>query len=320
MNMFINNNWFMPDKVRTGKKIRSIRESCANNTIEKFAASIMVDDKTVYSWESGKSMPSIENMESIILEYPDLDLTFEDLLLPEEDINNVSNYSNELFDNMDNIFNEKVDLSGPYNKDNELYKLSLKRKYYEFFELYIQAYLFSYETPINNLFFLNRSFGIDCLIDFNDFEIFLLNLDKKYGFTYKTRLNINLKNEILFEFYKTIFFNPKHINERNYVINMASNFIDNIHYFNDIECQKAYIDIFPPLVKEFIYNSIIFVNDKKIDGIIKYFESDLDCNRYNLNNLDLKNKDYKAIFSTISKYILSLSYDEYLIERGNNNE
>ena len=83
MNMFINNNWFMPDKVRTGKKIRSIRESCANNTIEKFAASIMVDDKTVYSWESGKSMPSIENMESIILEYPDLDLTFEDLLLPE---------------------------------------------------------------------------------------------------------------------------------------------------------------------------------------------------------------------------------------------
>ena len=378
MNLFINNYWFIPDKLRTGLKIKEIRKM-KNLTVEDFAFLIERDYKTIYAWEKGTSMPTIDNLALIIEKYKEeygINITFQELLLPNEKFDmsildyieknasgHISNYLYEEL-SMKSYFdssykyksNGELEWSfeeADYSKvkfDDNLYPISfhninkkeilksntVKKLYLSIYDWIIQRKLFYYMSAGNKLLF--DEFDMGFIINEDNFNNFMYTLENKHGISYRSILTLEMKNAILFDFYKESFDTVNRKYSKGMWSKVYNEMIEAVLSFNDIEYQKSLIDIFPPIVKEVIYNSILLSDIDDLHDLLEILRS-YDCKKYRfiddftyVGNVNYKNevfekcekrfkqiKRFKEAFIYILNNLKELSYQEYLIERGEAN-
>ncbi len=349
MNMYINDYWFLPDKTRTGKKIKEIR---LNNELSyyKFAQKIDTNYKTLYSWENGESMPSLKSLKKIREEF---NVSLEDLILPDGKMSNVelinednvepssNNYWFERFftrfvipdTNCEISLDEYYKLYFEAKKENPLYEPNV-RIYYDTkfdaqnypipvhnidFNLIKEAYVQKKKSLINEDY--NLQFKLFSL-SYMD-EDFSRNNFLKYGELYKTNLSQFTKNYIMYDYFK----------EKKYDTGLYS-VLANILLFNNSEIQILVVDVLPPLFREIVYNSLMILDDKEFDNVVNFLEKN-DCKKYKFckdiqivdgyNHQDTFFKNsvkrnrqiniYHKALDCIRNKLKELSYDEYLKER-----
>ena len=125
----------------------------------------------------------------------------------------------------------------------------------------------------------------------------------------------------------SIYFNSYFLNK------LLINYIYYLFVYDNVDLQKAYVDMMPPLFKEIIYNSIFTLKDKRFNDVIEKLKND-GCKNYcfmddvvhNINQasseetdklsmLELQISNYKCYCLSIIKKLSNLSYDEYLKSR-----
>ena len=346
MNMYNNDYWFLPDKKRTGKLIKEIR---TNNdlSVSQFAFDMEVDDKTVYAWENGLSFPNMDNLERIHL---DFNISYQELLLPDGYKNIIDVFQNvkfrfysleynfrELGLNLDDI-DEHFYFDDKYfpiplheiDKTDVINELTCKKKYTDALEYAIQRKLFYYDQVDFKQLYEKNNMKHLVLLE-NDFNTFFYSLEKKFGINYRLYLDNLSKNIILFEFYKSVLLKYKYYGT---LIKCAFDSIEELLMYHDSDYYEAYIELFPPLYKEIIFNSLII---SEINDLPELFEilKNKGCKTYSfLNELvfdydckvdsvifekcDLRNQQirkFKKGFVAIVKRISDMNYHEYETNR-----
>ena len=343
MDMYDNDFWFLPDKKRTGQLIKDIRLK-NNLTIAEFADKMGVDEKTVYSWESGTSFPNIDNLEVIHLDY---DITYQELLLPNGYENIIDKCEKEEFEyyGIEDCFGESgvFDLDNMYEAyqseikfDENNYPIPIKSINKEKLMEYLKSYknmLDSAEYAIQRKFFyydlvsfrqLFDSYGLGAVAREYDFKKFYYNLENKYGVDYRIKLDNELKNTIIYDFYKSLLLSNEGLALK------AFESIEYLFMYKDLDCFKAYIELFPPLYREIIYNSLIYAKVDDLPELLDIFENK-GCKRYTFlewlenyhdyksnhkmfENYELRNSQivrFKQGFEEISYRLKGIDYKEY---------
>lgn len=332
MNMYINDYWFLPDKKRIGKKLRDFRNSF-NMSVNDVAFELQCDDKTIYKWENGSTMPSIENLVKMKKIY---NASFEELILPDKGLpkdffvekNTSNNYNSFIFQVSckDIKINSKSKFQSTYN-EYVMSQLNKQKRFNVYSDYFIQKLLFSFENIKHSDFYNDIELnGFDELRDNTKYNEFNLKIKNIYGIDYKVNLNLKTKNAILYEYYKFAFcFYEFGIYSSEFLYNTFDELYSLLN--EDLfEYGVLLIESLPQLSKEVFYNSLLKVSKiVDVNLYLKYLE-DHKCNKYKFvdgieidETNDVKNC-FKQYVLLIVKYLLKINYDTYLIERGDINE
>ncbi|MDY5982693.1 MAG: helix-turn-helix transcriptional regulator [Anaeroplasma sp.] len=286
MNIYLKDYRFIADSKITGKEIKKhmkLNNMSANDLLDKLYEidpNVEVgDEKTIYKWTLGNSLPKIETLEKVAKVF---NVTLDDLLLPDlrvlpapakdDDIlSSIKSIISLMISNNDKepINHFEFDKDKPIISDDEYKFINFDKaiNYIRRFDYLVQKKFLSFPTPLENEELIDTLRHYDKYNDdlekyINDY---IKEISSNYGVGYRLNVNNEMKNELLFSFY--YMFSPLSFNKqiRDYLLFYL--------ILNDIKNQEALVNLLLPFEKCMVYTVLKVMNLPELKGFIKLLEN-----------------------------------------------